>query len=142
MITKYPHGFFADPQTGMPLPPGEPVVHWAACRNGTRDMVLDAPVLYVDPTGRRWRVPVGFRSNGLSVPRFFWRIVQPYEPLSREAAVVHDWLCSLPWVSWSRGAWVFYHAMRANGVPAVAARIRWFAVLCPGYLGRLFGRYK
>lgn len=134
-MRRYPFGFFADPKTGLPLEPGEPAVHWAACRNGTRDMILDRPVLYVDPKGQRWRVPEGFRCNGLSVPWLFWRVAQPYEPLSRDASVVHDWICTLPWVSWTKGSWVFYYAMRANGVPAWKAFIRYAAV---NWVGRLF----
>ena len=133
---RYPHGFFADPTTGRPLKSGEPAVYWAACRNGTRDMILDRPVLYVDPNGMSWRVPEGFRCNGLSVPRVFWRFVQPYEPLSRDASVVHDWLCGLPWVSWDRGAWVFYHAMRANGVSFTSAVVRYAAVRWFGWFVR------
>lgn len=131
---RYPHGFFADPATGLPLKAGEPAVHWAACRNGTRDMILDRPVLYVDPQGGRWHVPAGFRCNGLSVPRFLWRLVHPYEPLTRDASVVHDWICTRPWISWARGARVFYQAMRANGVSSRSALIRYLAVLIVGGL--------
>lgn len=141
-MTRYPFGFFANPRTGLPLKPGEPAVHWAACRNGTRDMILDEPVLYVDPRGRRWRVPAGQRCNGLSVPRFLWRVVHPFEGLSRDASVVHDWMCTQPQIPWATSALVFYCAMRANGVGPVNAWIRWFAVRWPGAVGRLFGRHR
>lgn len=119
------HGYFADPATGL-LTRAKIVVAWW-CVDGSRDMITDRPVLYVDPKGRRHYVPERFRTNGLSVPRVFWRLIQPFEPLAREASVVHDWLCAVNW-DWNDAAWVFYHAMRANGVNRVSAFLRWAAV--------------
>lgn len=122
---KYPHGYFADPDTSFPI--AGPAIHATWCINGTRDMVLDQPVMYVDPRSRRHFVPDGFRVNGLSVPRPCWRLVMPYEGLSRDASVIHDWLCS-EGHDWSDAAWVFYHAMRCRGVKPFSAWVRWFAV--------------
>ena len=136
-LNKYPHGFFADPDTGLPVQ--SPVLCMESCRDGTRDMVLTETLAYVDPKGREHRAPPTCRTNGLSVPRIFWRLVQPYEPLSREASVVHDWLCYIGW-DWDDAAWVFYHAMRANGVGPVRAWIRWAAVR---FVGKWFqGRHR
>lgn len=131
---RYPHGYFAEPETGLPT--RAKVVNAAWCVDGTRDMTLDRPVLYIDPKGRPHRVPVDFRTNGLSVPRIFWRLVSPFEPLAREASVVHDWLCDIGW-DWKDAAWVFYHAMRANRVGLFRAFIRWAAVR---YVGIWFRR--
>lgn len=122
---QYPHGYFADSHTGKPLP--GPVVHAGWCVDGSRDMTLDEAVLFVSPDRRRHYVPGGFRVNGLSVPRILWRLVQPFEPLSREASVVHDWLC-VRGEPWGYAAWVFWAAMRANGVGPVKAWLRWAAV--------------
>lgn len=36
-------------------------------------------------------IPAGFKSDLASVPRFFWRLIAPYE-CSLEAAIVHDWV--------------------------------------------------
>lgn len=119
------HGYFAEPESGLPT--RAKIVHAGWCVDGSRDMTLDKPVLFIDPKGRRFYVPAEFRTNGLSVPRVFWRLVQPYEALAREASVVHDWLCSDGW-DWNDAAWVFYHAMRANGVGFWRAFIRWAAV--------------
>jgi hypothetical protein len=38
------------------------------------------------------RVPVGYRTDFASIPRFFWRILPPAGRYGK-AAVVHDWLC-------------------------------------------------
>jgi hypothetical protein len=121
----HPHGYFADPHSGIPL--AGPVVHAKWMVDGSRDMTLDEAVLFISPDRRRHYVPGGFRLNGLSAPRLLWRLVQPFEPLTREASVVHDWLC-VRGEPWGYGAWVFYHAMRANGVGPIRAWIRWAAV--------------
>lgn len=40
------------------------------------------------------RVPMGFISDGASIPRFAWSIVgHPMQGPSMRPAVVHDWLC-------------------------------------------------
>ena len=122
---QYPHGYFADPETGFPI--AGIAVHTSWCVDGTRDMMLDYPVLYVDPLGRQHRVPVEFRTNGLTVPRIFWRIVQPYEPIARDASVIHDWCCFSE-MDWIDAAWVFYQAMRCRGVSRLSAWLRWAAV--------------
>jgi len=122
------HGYFADPETGKPLGNLEPIVFCAWCRDGSRDMVLERPILYIDKEGRPWRVPAGSRSNGLSVwLRIIWGIVSPFEPLSRDAAFLHDHLCDIG-VPWGLGAELFYDAMRANRVPSGKAFRRWCAV--------------
>jgi hypothetical protein len=90
-------------------------------------MRLDLPVIFVDPRGRIHRVPVGERINGLSVPRLLWRVCWPYEPYTRDASVVHDWLCSIGH-DWDDAAWVFWCAMRSRGVGPIRAWVRWAAV--------------
>lgn len=76
-------------------------------------MITTRPVLYVDPKGMRHYVPVGFRTNGLSNPmRILWVLCDPYEPLTRDAAIVHDHLCVMR-ADWIAAAWVFFHAMMA-----------------------------
>lgn len=127
------HGYFADPRTGKPFAnPMHPVVRADWCRDGTRDMVLARPVLYVAPDETRVHVPTGTRFNGLSSPRLFWRFCQPYEGVTREASVVHDYITGDEWISWGRGAWIFYHAMRAGGAGPVTAWLRWAAVAWVG----------
>lgn len=121
---QHPHGYFADPDTGLPVT--GPVVH-AEWMTLDRDMVLDVPVVFVDPLLRIHRVPAGERINGLSVPRMFWRFCWPYEPLTRDASVVHDWLCSIGH-DWDDAAWVFWCAMRCRGVKPFQAWVRWAAV--------------
>lgn len=115
---SHPHGYFcslADWREGIlrPIEPGKPIVHCALCDDGTRDIILERPIIYVDPEGHVTVVPIGFRANGLSNPvRLAWGICNPYEPLTRDASVVHDWDCDNG-ILWSKAAWRFYHAMLA-----------------------------
>ena len=37
-------------------------------------------------------IPEGFEFDGASVPRFFWRIVSPFQPWVIRAACGHDYL--------------------------------------------------
>ena len=49
---------------------------------------------YIDKLGGNLKVsiPIGFRTDFASVPRFFWRVIPPIG-LYGKAAVVHDYLC-------------------------------------------------
>lgn len=61
---------------------------WLA--DGTRMRVLER-MTYVDPAGRIWTVPVGFVTDGASIPREFWSLIgSPFTGAYRVAAVFHD----------------------------------------------------
>lgn len=60
-----------------------------------RYMQLLEPLVYVDSCGRRWTAPAGYRTDGASIPRFFWRVIgSPFVGKYRRAAVIHDVYCS------------------------------------------------
>lgn len=64
-------------------------------------------------------VPIGYRTDFASVPRFFWRIFPPHGPYVA-ASVVHDWLCDLMGSSGIDSKTthkVFLEAMVELGVP-------------------------
>lgn len=88
--------------------------------------------MYVDPEGVIWEIYPGDIINGLSVPRFFWRLCWPYEGKTREASAFHDVYCGLKSRPSSQVHRMFYNAMRANGASAIVAYLRYIPV-------RLFG---
>lgn len=88
--------------------------------------------MYVDPEGVVWEIYPGDIINGLSVPRFFWRLCWPYEEKTREASAFHDVYCGLKSRPSSQVHRMFYNAMRANGTSALVAYLRYIPV-------RLFG---
>ena len=80
-------------------------------------------------------VPVGFESDGASVPRFFWRVVfPPGDSHALYAAILHDYIYRTHHAGWSRAAAdnLFYTVLVAEGMPKWRARLAYWGV-------RLFG---
>lgn len=93
-----------------------------------RVCILDRPLDYAsDILGRTVVVPVGFSSDGASVPRFMWAIYPPFGAYL-EAAIVHDWFCVSHEVDYVTAAKVFREAMEACGVPKWRRNKMYFAV--------------
>ena len=81
-------------------------------------------------------VPVGFESDGASVPRFFWRIVfPPGDNRALRAAFIHDWIYRTHPAGWSREAAdnLFRTLLIEDGVPRISADLAYWGV-------RLFGK--
>jgi hypothetical protein len=55
-----------------------------------RNLRIVKPLSYVDPEGRRWRVPQGMETDGASVPRFFWALFPPFRAstVSRQSYMI------------------------------------------------------
>jgi len=58
----------------------------------TRVALLDDDLCYESDIAGNILVPVGFASDGASVPRILWSIYPPFGKYL-EAAIVHDWFC-------------------------------------------------
>lgn len=85
--------------------------------------------------GVRISVPSGFKSDGASVPRMFWRLVFP--PLDRNAiraAIIHDYLYRMDSFGLSRKETdiLFFGLMIIDGVDPSRAYLAYLGV-------RLFG---
>jgi len=104
-----------------------PVINADWCR-GSRDMIVRKPARFVDPRGKIWEVGDGDRTNGHSIPWFLRRIFQPYEGVTREAAVFHDVHCVKRTADSDEVHWMFYEAMRANGASRLRAYLMWRGV--------------
>lgn len=85
--------------------------------------------------GKTLYVPAGFKSDGASVPRFFWRwVFPPGDSRALLAAFAHDYVYRTHPAGWSKADAdnMFYDLLRQNGVPYLNAK--------RAYLGvRLFG---
>ena len=80
-------------------------------------------------------VPAGFRSDGASVPRFFWRLVfPPGDALALRAAILHDWIYRTHPAGWDRAKAdaLFRDVLIADGVPKWRARLAWLGVRIGG----------
>jgi hypothetical protein len=104
---------------------GEIVASWDA---GGRNMKLQSPFGYVDPSGLEWDVPAGYETDGASVPTIFWSPYPPFTGKYRAAAVIHDYYCYARPRPWQLTHQVFYFAMRAAGVAERQAKVMYGAV--------------
>lgn len=109
---------------GSVAKPDEIIIYTGWVRD-SRDEIIQRNATFVDPQGQEWQIYVGDRINGLSVPRFFWRLLMPYEGKFREASAFHDVWCDLRTRSSKETHLMFYNAMRANGVDRLRAWLAW-----------------
>lgn len=81
-------------------------------------------------------VPVEFRSDGASVPRFFWRVVfPPGDALALRAAILHDFIYRTHPEGWNRedADRLFLAVMILDGVPVSRALMAWLGVRIGGH---------
>lgn len=80
------------------IPGASPVVVELLTHDGPDRMVrVHWPFLFIDRSGRWWKIPKGFVSDGASIPRIFWSPLLIGHPLMgdyRRAAIVHDFACA------------------------------------------------
>ena len=87
-----------------------------------RSIRVMQPITYTARCGRKWQVPVGAVSDGASIPGFLWKIVgSPLIGKYRNAAVVHDYYCSVRTEDHIAVHRMFHEAMLASGVSAYEA---------------------
>ena len=96
-----------------------------------RYATLVLPLTYAVNSAEDYTVPAGYRTDGATVPRFFWRICPPWTGNYRKAVVLHDWLCDTKEIPYQRVHEIFAESMEALEVPifqrtlmAIAVR-RW-----------------
>lgn len=91
---------------------------------------LREPIYY-----RELVVPVGFKSDGASVPRFFWRLVfPPGDTQALRAAFLHDFIYRTHPAGWTRAQAdaLFRDVLIADGVPKWRAWLAWSGVRIGG----------
>ncbi len=91
--------------------------------------------LTVEWHGKSVTVPYEFRSDGASVPRFFWRwVFPPGDTRALRAAFVHDWLYRIHPDGWTKAEadQLFRELLVEDGMPERFARRAYWGV-------RLFG---
>jgi hypothetical protein len=76
------------------------------------------------------------KTDGASVPKFFWFYYAPFTGNYRNAAVIHDYLCDTKITTWEATHKIFYNAMRAADVTENDAKILYAAVY---YFGPRWG---
>jgi hypothetical protein len=78
----------------------------------------------VELDGRRWTIPRGYSSNGMTCPSWMKSSLgDGVDHPETWSAVFHDWLFTQPGISRSRADGLFYDLLIAYGVPAQKARL-------------------
>lgn len=75
--------------------------------------------LRIEWRGKTIEVPVGFQSDGASVPRAFWRLVFPNsDNQALRAAFAHDWLYRNHPEGWTKeeADKMFYEVLQEDGI--------------------------
>jgi hypothetical protein len=93
-----------------------------------RKVTLLEPYGFVDPVGKEWDVPKGYKTDGASVPTVLWALYPPFTGKYRSDAVIHDYYCDTMERTWQATHKVFYYAMRAAHVDEETAKIMYAAV--------------
>ena len=81
--------------------------------------------------GRWLHLPAGFKSDGASVPRFFWRwVFPPGDSRALLAAFAHDFVYRTHPDGWTKqdADKMFYVLLRKNGVPYFNAKRAYWGV--------------
>ena len=97
-----------------------------------RKVTLMEPYGFIDPYGKEWNVPDGYKTDGASVPAALWALYPPFTGNYRSAAVIHDYYCDTEQRSWQDTHKVFYFAMRAAHVDETTAKVMYSAVFLFG----------
>ena len=105
----------------------------AGMRGASRIFRLTAPFSYMFSWGVI-TVPAGFDTDGASIPRVFWSVLDPFGPYFK-AAVIHDWLYSRHNCRFNRAQSdeIFKEAMYNNGLDWVRRGAIYRAVRLAGW---------
>ena len=97
-----------------------------------KNIVLDEPLAFI-LDGRGYTVPTGFRSDGMSVPRWLWGVISPQiSAETLEPSIIHDYLYSVKLCSREEADNWYYDALIKNGYSPKKAKVVFRAV-------RIFG---
>jgi hypothetical protein len=108
---------------GQPIEPGD-----------DRFWILGDP-LVIEVDGERIEVPVGFTTDGASVPGWAERLTgwEPWEDPQRWAGVAHDWLYTQPGVSKTHADNVFRALLESEGADRFKRNLMYVAVVIGGW---------
>ena len=108
-----------------------------------RDIKLVQPFGYIDPRGVHWDVPVGYVTNGASIPPSLWAVVGgPFDGPYRDAAVLHDFYCEAKLRSSDDTHRMYYEASRARGTSENIAQTMYMGLVFGGPTWTLAGTPK
>ena len=100
---------------------------------GETGIELMEPMVFTDAAGQDWVIPVGFRSDGASVPRFLWRLLSPaIDPQTLWASIIHDYCYGKAITTREKADAAYRDQLIEDGYPVWKARLTYCGL-------RLFG---
>ena len=102
-------------------------LRWLHTENGVLYWKLLSDLIYISDNNERFIIPVGFETDGATVPRIFWPIFPPMWKYSK-AAVLHDYLIVSGIKSFPEANELFREAMRSLHVNGTQEWIMYKAV--------------
>lgn len=89
----------------------------------------------LSPWGISTTIPRGFQSDGMSVPRFFWRFIgPPVNGATMAPSVAHDWLYTCQCVPRKAADDWYRKMLLLSGYPSWKARLAWIGIRAFGGL--------
>ncbi len=100
--------------------------------DGNLVILAETPIRFTYQ-GVPYTVPADFRSDGASVPRFFWRLLSPpVDPKTLVPSIVHDYLYKNK-IGTRKGADLWYRdALIENGYPRWKAELTYWGLRVGG----------
>ncbi|MBR4674192.1 MAG: DUF1353 domain-containing protein [Victivallales bacterium] len=97
------------------------------------NLLLDEPLEF-DFNGTTYTIPAGFKSDGMSVPRFLWSVISPQiDAVTLEPSIIHDFLYSEKICTREEADEWYYEALLKNGYQRIKAKLVYAGI-------RLFGK--
>ena len=87
--------------------------------------------------GKSFTIPAGFKSDGASVPRFFWRAdFPPGDYRAMRAAFAHDYVYRIHPDGWTKDLadTMFFGLLVKGGIPAIQAWLAYLGVWLFGWI--------
>ena len=95
---------------------------------------------YTTDRGAIHTVPIGFRTDGASIPKIFWSFVgSPFTGLYRRAALIHDYLYFSQTTTRLHADKVFLEGMKSLKVSWWKRKVMYYAVR--GFASRIWKRH-
>ena len=96
-------------------------------------LILKEPWDFTTSKGEKYTIPIDYRSDGCSCPRFFWRILTPkIDPRTSGPSIVHDFRYENHIGTRAECDADYRDDLIANGFPRIKAYAVWLGVRIGG----------
>jgi hypothetical protein len=113
-----------------------PLFRWSGLNENGRDIYLIKEeiksIVQIDKDSYLIKIPIDFKTDGESIPRFFWRIYFPTEQDCFVSATLHDFLYQSKYFDRKICDKIFFEGLKYQGAGIIERNVKYAAL-------RLFG---